>query len=391
MAVAVAAIFLWLVKLRGSPVAARRQRLAAAIPGALLLRRRGLGRSRGNPVHGRGGAASPKNTTPTSTSTWPGNGATPSPWNRSNLLNQSPGNLLLFALLGAAVYFGAGAANPHPGTLVGLVLLTPSFMGAIQAIGSWRITKSQAWPALTLVDEILTSHNAATVVPDPATGRVRPAARDATTAALAGRDHRWPRRRRCGSITSPFLTHRARCPTSSMTPAFPCHRGRSPAWWPEPARVRRPFSASACASTMRRRGTIELNGTPHTELDLSELRRRVALMSRDARLLPGHRAGKPPAGASRRFRRKVARILRTDWDLAFPPRTAGGRQGETRSTRPFTPEKRSPADSESFSPSRAACCATRSTFSWMSPRLAWRRKRSSISSGPCAAVARARR
>lgn len=70
-----------------------------------------------------------------------------------NLLNQSPGNLLLFVLLGAAVYVGTGAENPHPGTLVGLVLLTPSFMGAIQAIGSWRITKSQAWPALTLVDE----------------------------------------------------------------------------------------------------------------------------------------------------------------------------------------------------------------------------------------------
>ena len=31
-----------------------------------------------------------------------------------NLLNQSPGNLLLFALLGTAVYFGTGTANPHP-------------------------------------------------------------------------------------------------------------------------------------------------------------------------------------------------------------------------------------------------------------------------------------
>ena len=81
MVVAVAALFLWLVKMRGSPIAARRQRFAAAIPGA--FRRSSAGHSarrrKSSPWARR--TVSPKNTTPISTSTWPANGATPSPWN----------------------------------------------------------------------------------------------------------------------------------------------------------------------------------------------------------------------------------------------------------------------------------------------------------------------
>ena len=196
-----------------------------------------------------------------------------------NLLNQSPGNLLLFALLGTAVYFGAGADRPHPGTLVGLVLLTPSFMGAIQAIGSWRITKSQAWPALTLVDEILTSHNAPTVVPDPATGQTDPAAAEVITPALPDK-----------LVLGPAPTLRVSHLTFSYAPgtlpnvlddvSFSVPSGRITGLVAHSGEGRTTFFRLGLRFYDAQRGTIELNGTPHTELDLGELRRRVVLMSR---------------------------------------------------------------------------------------------------------------
>lgn len=196
-----------------------------------------------------------------------------------NLLNQSPGNLLLFTLLGAAVYLGTGAAGPHPGTLVALVLLTPSFMGAIQAIGSWRITKSQAWPALMLVDEILTSQNAATVVPDPATGHLDPAPEAASTPDAPDAP---------SPVSAPLLQ------VSHLT--FSYKPGRLPNVLDDinfsvpPGKITGLVARTGEGKTTFFRlglrfydaqlGTIELNGTPHTELAVSELRRRLVLMSR---------------------------------------------------------------------------------------------------------------
>jgi ABC-type multidrug transport system fused ATPase/permease subunit len=191
-----------------------------------------------------------------------------------NLLNQSPGNLLLFALLGAAVYFGMGAANPRPGTLVGLVLLTPSFMGAIQAIGWWRITKSQAWPALTLIDEILTSRNAATVIPAPLkdSNGVGTAPPDETAAAV------------------PAPTLRVKHLTFSYAPGslpnvlddvnFSAPPGKITGLVARSGEGKTTFFRLGLRFYDAQRGAIELDGTPHTELELSELRRRIALMSR---------------------------------------------------------------------------------------------------------------
>jgi ABC-type multidrug transport system fused ATPase/permease subunit len=196
-----------------------------------------------------------------------------------NLLNQSPGNLLLFALLGVAVYFGARTPNPHPGTLVGLVLLTPSFMGAIQAIGSWRITKSQAWPALTLVDEILTSRNAATIVPDPATGQIDPAAVEVITPALA--DEPAPVHAptlRVNHLT--FSYEPGTLPNVLDDVSFSVPPGKITGLVAHSGEGKTTFFRLALRFYDAQCGTIELDGTPHTELDLSELRRRVVLMSR---------------------------------------------------------------------------------------------------------------
>ena len=196
-----------------------------------------------------------------------------------NLLNQAPGNLLLFALLGVAVYYGARTPGAHPGTLVGLVLLTPSFMGAIQAIGSWRITKSQAWPALTLVDEILTSQNAATIVPDPATGQVDPAAAEAVAPALPEEP-----------ALPPAPTLRVSHLTFSYAPGTLPNVLDDVSFSVPPGKITGLVAHSGEGKTTFFRlglrfydaqcGTIELNGTPHTELELSDLRRRVVLMSR---------------------------------------------------------------------------------------------------------------
>ncbi len=193
-----------------------------------------------------------------------------------NLLNQSPGNLLLFVLLGAAVYFGTGAANPRPGTLVALVLLTPSFMGAIQAIGSWRITRSQAWPALTLVNEILTSRNAATVVPDPATGRTGPAA--AATAAPDDATRALAPTLQVNHLT--FSYDPGRTPNILDDVSFSVPPGKITGLVAHTGEGKTTFFRLGLRFYDAQRGTIELNGTPHTELDLGELRRRVVLMSR---------------------------------------------------------------------------------------------------------------
>ena len=196
-----------------------------------------------------------------------------------NLLNQSPGNLLLFALLGAAVYLGAGASNPHPGTLVALVLLTPSFMGAIQAIGSWRITKSQAWPALTLVEEILTSRNAATVVPDPTAGRHDPAA--AAASVLPIQDAPTPASApvlRVNRLT--FSYEPERLPNVLNDISFSVPPGKITGLVSRTGEGKTTFFRLCLRFYDAQAGTIELNGTRHTELSLSELRRRLVLMSR---------------------------------------------------------------------------------------------------------------
>ncbi len=195
-----------------------------------------------------------------------------------NLLNQSPGNLLLFALLAAAVYFGSNTYDPHPGTLVALVLLTPSFMGAVQAIGSWRITRSQAYPALSLVDEILCSHNAATVVPDPATGTLDPETDAALSARAPAPPGGAPPRGRGRPQPGCHPPGRARNVLDDVSFSVP--PGKITGLVARSGEGKTTFFRLGLRFYDAQRGTVELNGVPHTELPLGDLRRRVALMSR---------------------------------------------------------------------------------------------------------------
>ncbi len=74
-----------------------------------------------------------------------------------NLLNRLPGDVVLFTLLGAAVYFAIHGGGMGPGTFVAVALLTPQFMQAVQSLGGFTITASLRWPSIQLIDSILTS------------------------------------------------------------------------------------------------------------------------------------------------------------------------------------------------------------------------------------------
>ena len=306
-----------------------------------------------------------------------------------NLLNQSPGNLLLFALLGAAVYFGTGAASPHPGTLVGLVLLTPSFMGAIQAIGSWRITKSQAGPALTLVNEILTSHNAATVVPDPATGQIDPAVAEVITPTLPD-----------DPVPAPAATLRVNHLTFSYEPgtlpnvlddvSFSVPPGKITGLVAHSGEGKTTFFRLGLRFYDAQRGTIELNGTPHTELELTDLRRRVVLMSRAPAFFQDtvreNLLLARPDATDEKLREECERT--GIWPLLQERLTDGAGN-------PL--DARFPCRGSAFRRTTKAFCADALLaagpgvpLSWMSPLPAWKRKRSLTSSAPCAGAAGAK-
>lgn len=74
-----------------------------------------------------------------------------------NLLNRLPGDVVLFTLLGAAVYFAIHGGGMGPGTFVAVALLTPQFMQAVQSLGGFSITASLRWPSIQLIDSILSS------------------------------------------------------------------------------------------------------------------------------------------------------------------------------------------------------------------------------------------
>ena len=161
-----------------------------------------------------------------------------------------------------------------------LVLLTPSFMGAIQAIGSWRITRSQAWPALTLINGILTSQNAATVVPDPATGHSDSVGEANALAAGPADEAAKPSAPvlRVNRLT--FSYEPGRLPNILDDVSFSVPPGRITGLVARTGEGKTTFFRLGLRFYDAQRGTIELNGVPHTEMPLGELRRRLALMSR---------------------------------------------------------------------------------------------------------------
>jgi ABC-type multidrug transport system fused ATPase/permease subunit len=85
---------------------------------------------------------------------------------RLNLLSRSPGDLVLIALLGLAVYLSfLPQSSLAPGTIIALVLLTPQFMGAVQGISAFSINLSTSWPGIYAIDSVLESEITITSAP----------------------------------------------------------------------------------------------------------------------------------------------------------------------------------------------------------------------------------
>ena len=74
---------------------------------------------------------------------------------RLNVLNQTPGVIVVAALIGVGVLLAISGGKADPGTLVAVALITPSFMGAIQGLSAFTINLSMAWPSINLIDSIL--------------------------------------------------------------------------------------------------------------------------------------------------------------------------------------------------------------------------------------------
>jgi ATP-binding cassette subfamily B protein len=77
---------------------------------------------------------------------------------RLNLLSRSPGDIVLIALLGLAVYLSfVPQSSLDPGTIIAFVYLTPQFMGSVQGISAFSINVSTSWPSILAIDSILES------------------------------------------------------------------------------------------------------------------------------------------------------------------------------------------------------------------------------------------
>lgn len=75
---------------------------------------------------------------------------------RLNTLSSVPGEAVLILMIGAAVLLVIqNPANATPGTIVGVALLTPLLMGAVQSLANFSINAQMAWPAIRGIADAL--------------------------------------------------------------------------------------------------------------------------------------------------------------------------------------------------------------------------------------------
>ncbi len=77
-----------------------------------------------------------------------------------NVINTLPSDIVVIALMALLVFFMAaqtGSAVGAAGTIIALLLLTPQFMGQVQALSGYSICRSMAWPTIAMVNDIVTS------------------------------------------------------------------------------------------------------------------------------------------------------------------------------------------------------------------------------------------
>jgi ABC-type multidrug transport system fused ATPase/permease subunit len=75
---------------------------------------------------------------------------------RLNVLNRLPSDIVLMTLLALLVFILGAHGAVAPGTILALLMLTPQFMGQVQALSSYPINRNMAWPSIATINEILT-------------------------------------------------------------------------------------------------------------------------------------------------------------------------------------------------------------------------------------------
>ena len=181
-----------------------------------------------------------------------------------NLLNRLPGDVVLFTLLGAAVYFALHGGGLGPGTFVAVALLTPQFMTAVQSLGGFTITASLRWPSIQLIDSILASKPTAGDDALAAGTAQIPESTDAPT--LEARDLVFSYR--AGALPNVLDHISFRLPPGKVT-GFIARAGQG----------KTTFFRLALRFYDPQGGEILLDGHAHTSLPVAELRREIVLMS----------------------------------------------------------------------------------------------------------------
>ena len=175
-----------------------------------------------------------------------------------NVANQMPGNFVLIALLGLAVFAAvSGPAAISGGVVIILFTLTPQFMGAVQGLSAFSITASMNWPAVDTVDELLKSDSGEHVVDGTAQVEDLPPTLEARNIVF-----RYPG-------ASKIVLNDV---------SFSVPPGKVSGFVAKAGQGKTTFFRLALRFYEPESGEILIGGMPHRSLPLSTLRRKVVLM-----------------------------------------------------------------------------------------------------------------
>jgi ABC-type multidrug transport system fused ATPase/permease subunit len=85
---------------------------------------------------------------------------------KTNMVSGLPGDVVLAALLGLAIFLESGTGRGQAGTVITVALLTPLLMGAIQRLSGFGITVNMSWPNIVLISSFLESKSEIVSRPD---------------------------------------------------------------------------------------------------------------------------------------------------------------------------------------------------------------------------------
>ncbi|HSH37912.1 MAG TPA: ABC transporter ATP-binding protein, partial [Chthoniobacterales bacterium] len=175
-----------------------------------------------------------------------------------NAVNRLPGEFVLAALLGLAVFAAiSGTSAITPKVVILLFTLTPQFMGAVQGLSAVSITASMNWPAVDTVDNLLSSQTGERVAEGGA-------AIESLEPTLEAKNivFRYPG-------ASKYVLNDV---------SFTVPPGKVSGFVAKAGQGKTTFFRLALRFYEPENGRILIGGVPHTELQLGTLRQHVVLM-----------------------------------------------------------------------------------------------------------------